>query len=229
MYNASLAVYYVLVIVKWWEADDLAKIEPFLLINATAWGLATGLSGLRLGLFNQIGWDCWIAPSPLWCKESWTLQDGEVTDCDCEQGESLYQWAFYYAPLWIVILLVSTLMYWVYASVRNQEKKLLRHLSSSITSTMSSTAMMHKKIQTQAAFYVGRFLISWFFPTIFQLVIVIWGIYPWPLLFLTAISVPIQGVLNLITYIRPKFIKFRKTHQGFVSKPSWLIFVCTML
>ncbi|KAL7478012.1 hypothetical protein ACHAW6_003797 [Cyclotella cf. meneghiniana] len=216
MYNASLAIYFVLVVVKNWSAHDIAKVEPFFHINAIAWGVATAFSGLALGLFNPVGWDCWIAPSPLGCKERWTLQTGEVSDCVRGDNASLYQWAFYYAPLWIVILLVSALMYWVYVSVRNQEARMVRRFSAEVNNVMSSKVMLHKKFQTQAAHYVGAFLISWFFPTIFQLVIVIGGVYPWPLLFLTAVSVPIQGVLNLITFTRPKFIKYRKTHHGYV-------------
>lgn len=95
---------------------------------------------------------------------------------------------------------------------------MVMRFSAEVNNVMSSKVMLHKKFQTQAAHYVGAFLISWFFPTIFQLVIVIRGVYPWPLLFLTAVSVPIQGVLNLITFTRPKFIKYRKTHHGYVSK-----------
>jgi hypothetical protein len=58
MYNASLAVYYVLVVVKNWSANAVAKVEPFLHINSIAWGVATTFSGLALGLFNPVGWDC---------------------------------------------------------------------------------------------------------------------------------------------------------------------------
>jgi hypothetical protein len=48
MYNASLAVYYVLVIVKEKKDHEIARIEPWLHVNAIAWGLGTGIPGLAL-------------------------------------------------------------------------------------------------------------------------------------------------------------------------------------
>ncbi|KAL7545071.1 hypothetical protein ACHAWF_008432 [Thalassiosira exigua] len=121
MYNATLCVYYVLVIVKGWKDEEIVKIEPFLHGHAIAWGLGTGLASLGLTLFNHVGWDCWINAAPLGCQESWNSPDGTTT-CVRGDNDSLYQWAFYYAPLWFVIVLVSGLMYWIYRTVRKQEK-----------------------------------------------------------------------------------------------------------
>jgi len=97
MYNASLAVYYVMVIVKGYKNKEVEKIEPLFHINAILWGAGTAFASLGLTLFNQVGWDCWISAAPLGCKESWTLEPGEVTTCERGDNGSLYQWAFYYA------------------------------------------------------------------------------------------------------------------------------------
>ena len=48
MYNASLAVYYVLVVVKKKKDNEIARIEPWMHVNALAWGLGTGIGGLSL-------------------------------------------------------------------------------------------------------------------------------------------------------------------------------------
>ena len=98
MYNLSLAIYYVLVIVKGWTDVQIINSKPLLHVNAVAWGLGTGVACLALGLFNQVGWDCWISAALLGCQESWNSPDGTTT---CERGDngSLYQWVFYYAPL----------------------------------------------------------------------------------------------------------------------------------
>lgn len=48
MYNASLAVYYVLVIVKKKKDNEIARVEPWMHANAIAWGLGTGIAGLGL-------------------------------------------------------------------------------------------------------------------------------------------------------------------------------------
>jgi hypothetical protein len=108
MYNASLAVYYVLVIVKGWKDADIAKIEPYFHLHALSWGFGTSIASLALGLFNPKGWDCWISPAPSGCKESW--ENGGVTTCERGDNASLYQWAFFYAPLWAAILLVTVAM-----------------------------------------------------------------------------------------------------------------------
>mmetsp|Transcript_30691 Transcript_30691/g.55627 ORF Transcript_30691/g.55627 Transcript_30691/m.55627 type:complete len:340 (-) Transcript_30691:3940-4959(-) len=217
MYNASLAIYYVLVIVKGWFDDDIVKIEPLLHGNAIVWGLGTALASLGLNLFNQVGWDCWISAAPLGCQESWNSPDGTTT---CARGDngSLYQWAFYYAPLWFVIILVPCLLYCVYHDVKTQENKVQQYRTSpSTTATVSN----HKRIAGQAAAYTGAFIITWFFPTIFQLVIVTSQTFPFPLLFLTAFFVPIQGVFILITFIRPAYIRYRVANPDQFFLGAW--------
>jgi len=54
MYNASLAVYYVLVIVKKKTDNQIARIEPWLHANAIAWGLGTGIGGLSLEVRRRL-------------------------------------------------------------------------------------------------------------------------------------------------------------------------------
>jgi hypothetical protein len=107
----SLAVYYVLVIVKGWKDADIVKIEPYFHLHALSWGIGTSIAGLTLGLFNPVGWDCWISAAPLGCKESW--ENNGVTTCERGDNGSLYQWAFYYGPLWagIVVVTVSMVRY----------------------------------------------------------------------------------------------------------------------
>ena len=226
MYNTSLAIYYVLVIVKGWKDDEVAKIEPFLHVNAIAWGLGTGLASLGLTLFNQVGWDCWISAAPLGCQESWNSPDGTTT---CVRGDngSLYQWAFYYAPLWFCIVLVSGLMYWVYYAVRAQETKMNKYKpttpghQSRLHKTNSRQISNHKKVQKQAFYYVGAFFVAWLFPTIFQLIIVTTNTFPFPLLFLTALFVPIQGLLNLIVFLRPVYMRYKRAHPTEFFAYAW--------
>jgi len=210
MYNASLALYYFLVIVRGWKEDDVIRIEPYLHVHSVGWGLGTAVASLALTLFNQVGWDCWISAAPLGCQESWNSPDGTTT---CVRGDngSLYQWGFYYAPLWCSILLVTILMYWVYASVRNQEKKMKAYeIGSSRHRNASLKVSNHQRIAGQALAYVGAFYATWLFPTIFQIVIVSAGTFPYPLLFLTALFVPIQGALNLVVFLRPKYVRRRR-------------------
>jgi hypothetical protein len=119
MYNASLSVYYVLVIVMGWSDDRISKIKPLIHLHAISWGLGMAFASIGLTLFNQVGWDCWISVYPIGCEESW--KNGGVTTCTRGDNGSIYQWAFYYAPLWDVIALVMLLMCSVYRTVRRQE------------------------------------------------------------------------------------------------------------
>lgn len=220
MYNASLSVYYVLVIVKGWPDEKIFKVEPIFHLHSIAWGLGTALASIGLTLFNQVGWDCWIGPHPLGCKESW--KNNGITTCTRGDNGSLYQWVFYYAPLWAVITAVTVLMYWVYWTVRKQERVMERYRHRSIAGAPTDQDRVKKsrQIANQAAYYVGAFLVTWFFPTIFQLVLVISGSgeVNFGLLILTAFFVPIQGLLNLIVFMRPKYLRYVKNnpHQFFI-------------
>jgi len=133
--------------------------------------------------------------------------------------------AFYYAPLWLVILLVSGLMYWVYATVRKQEIAMKKYAGSIVSeeerASRKEKMTQSKKVAMQAFHYVGAFFVTWTFPTLFQIVIVSASKFPFPLLFLTALFVPIQGLLNLIVFIRPKFIRYRTRYPAGNGLVAW--------
>jgi hypothetical protein len=108
-------------------------------------------------------------------------------------------------------------MYWVYAHVRDQERKMKKYAANAV----AESGKQQKRIQNQAFMYVGAFLITWLFPTLFQLVIVIAGKFPFPLLLLTAIFVPIQGLLNLVVFIRPKFTRYKRANHDTNTVVAW--------
>lgn len=82
-------------------------------------GLGTAIASLALKLFNYGLWDCWIAPYPPGCKESW--RNNGSTTCVRGDNASLYQWLFDLIPKWSSILLVTVNMVLVYIFVRRQE------------------------------------------------------------------------------------------------------------
>jgi len=89
MYNASLSTYYLLVIRYGWPESRIVKVEPLLHAIPLIFGFATMIAGLFLQLFNYGVWDCWIAPYPLGCEESW--RNGGKTTCERGDNASLYQ------------------------------------------------------------------------------------------------------------------------------------------
>jgi hypothetical protein len=215
MYNGALALYYYLMIVKEWTASDIQRVEPWLHLNAFIWGFGTAVASLFLTLFNEVGWDCWISPHPLGCKESW--KNNGVTTCTRGDNGSLYQWAFYYAPLWGVIIAVIFFMSSVYWKIKLQERRMRRY---SITADDNRSKRM-KRSENQARLYVGAFFAAWTFPTIFQLVLVTRDVVYFPLLLLTAIFVPIQGFLNMLVYMRGTYHRYRKANPNSFFIAVW--------
>jgi len=72
------------------------------------------------------------------------------------------------------------------------------------------------------AYFVGAFYVAWFFPTVFQLVLVTRGKVYFPLLFLMAFFVPIQGLLNLIVFVHPKYGHYIKNNPDQFFLIAWL-------
>ena len=122
MYSASLSIYYLITIRSGRSASSRARIrrlEPYLHAVPLVFGLATAVASLALDLFSYGLWDCWIAPYPPGCKESW--RNGGTTDCVRGDNASLYQWLFDLIPKWTSILIVTVNMILVYLHVRKQE------------------------------------------------------------------------------------------------------------
>lgn len=119
--SASLSIYYLITIRsgRFKSQQKLHKVEPWLHIIPVAFGLGTAIASLALNLFNYGLWDCWIAPYPQGCKESW--RNNGSTTCMRGDNASLYQWLFDLIPKWSSILIVTINMVLVYIFVRNQE------------------------------------------------------------------------------------------------------------
>eukprot|EP00977_Amphora_coffeiformis_P029888 scaffold43308_cov176-Amphora_coffeaeformis.AAC.1 len=94
-YNASLAIYYFLVIVRGWKEDDIRKIEWLLHSFPLAWGLCSALTGLLLRVYGNAN---------LWC---WSTADYKA-----------FRWVAYYGPLWCAIGLTTACCVAIYLHVR---------------------------------------------------------------------------------------------------------------
>ena len=111
-YNASLSIFYLLVIRYGWREDQIRKIEPFLHALPVMWGLSTAIAGLSLTIFNSANLWCWIAP----------YQDrGAHAD--------IYRWVFFYGPLWIMIGVVTISVILIFHHVHRIEAKSARYAS----------------------------------------------------------------------------------------------------
>jgi hypothetical protein len=111
IYNGSLSIFYLLVIRYGWKEDQLKRIEPFLHGVPILWGLGTGIAGLCLTLFNSANLWCWVAPYE-----------------DRGENADIYRWAFFYGPLWLMEVVVTVNLYFVWVYVRNVTKRSENHM-----------------------------------------------------------------------------------------------------
>eukprot|EP00986_Skeletonema_menzelii_P007128 scaffold2761_cov137-Skeletonema_menzelii.AAC.9 len=129
--------------------QKLSKLEPFLHIIPLGFGLGTAIVSLALNLFNYGLWDCWIAPYPQGCEESW--RNNGSTTCTRGDNASLYQWLFDLIPKWASILLVAINMALVYIFVRNQEIRTERWSSRAVNERVVNSSIQNSSWKNSSA------------------------------------------------------------------------------
>jgi hypothetical protein len=237
VYFAVLCLYYNLVIRHGWSERRLLKVEKYLHIVPTVIGLGTALAGVPLKLYNEAVLWCWIASFPDEC---------DITpDIECERGHhaKIYQFAFYFGPLWCCFACILYCLGSVYRGVRRDELKTLKyrqpHLFQhgentpppeppkvTILDCLQSLGCCceyipkdeHSKfhqVASQSFWYVLVFFSSHIFGTID----VIWHVKtspaPYAVTMLQAIFDPLQGFFNFLVYRRPTYLRLRK------QNPKW--------
>ena len=89
----------------------MKKIERFLHGIPLLWGLGTAIAGLPLTLYNPANFWCWIA----------TYHGrGPLAD--------VFRWAFFYGPLWLTEIVVTTNLMRVFVHVRRITKSSEGHV-----------------------------------------------------------------------------------------------------
>lgn len=122
LYHAALSLYYVCIIRFNWKDAQIKRIEPFLSGVPFTIGAGTALAGLPLKLYNNSNLWCWIAPLPSTCRRA-----------DCVRGANadFYRYAFFYGPLWLMMILVMTNLVVIFTHVRKIEQAANSHRFSS--------------------------------------------------------------------------------------------------
>ncbi|EJK61104.1 hypothetical protein THAOC_18458 [Thalassiosira oceanica] len=182
VYNISLAIYYLLVIVKGWKEKRIAKLEKYLHALPVLTGLGTGLAGLFLKLYNSAGWICWIAPG----------LPNHPGRHDPNYG--IYRLAFMYAIAWFVICFLAVAMLVIYVSVLRQEKKLDKYLTASVKKKRTNSI----KIRNQAFLYVGCMYMTWLFGSVFRMMQFAGKKPPPAIIVLFVLFFPLQGFFNML-------------------------------
>jgi hypothetical protein len=231
MYNAMVALYYLLVI-RFGLSNEVIekKYERWMHICPFVISLAFAITGLvpSMQLYAPSTMWCWMNSVPKGCIQSY--EGKGPTTCTRGDNSYIYRLAFYYAPIWLCIAFTATSMIIIYRSMKSQETKTKRYkytagtsgdnnerpmARSSLFGSLRGTANKSKittKVATQSYFYVGGFLMVWTFPTINRIL----GFFNkkyFPLTVLHAIFSPLQGFVNFVVYIRPRLITFIKEQK----------------
>jgi hypothetical protein len=205
LYNGGLSIYYLLRIRSGWTPVQMRKIEPYLHLVPLVFGLSTMSASLALDLFNSGIFDCWIAPYPQGCEQSW--EHGGTTTCLRGDNASLYQWLFDLIPKWSSILLVTVNMWLTHRGVYRQEQSVIRRLAAApnnhnndSVSTTSDNRLPHgsmaKRLARQSYLYVGALYLTWFPVTITRLTELVTGRVYYEMLLFISIAIPLQGLWN---------------------------------
>jgi hypothetical protein len=227
LYNAALAFYYLLIIRYQWKEERMnEKAQKYLLSVPLVWASGTSLAALGLTLLNNANLWCWISSVPLGCKGS--HRNNGVNDCERGNNQWIYRWAFFYGPLWAAIFLSGVAMLLTYMAVVRTERASSKWKSATTATYDPTNSAARKKkekeendrkhskqVSSQAFYYLLAFFFSWTPATLTRFIQMIGLKTPYALLLLMAIFTPMQGFLNYLVYMRPRWINYRKRH------PEW--------
>ena len=207
LYNASLAIYYLMVIRLRFPQWKVMKIEPYMHALPLILGIGTAVTALVLNMYNPADWDCWIAP-PANCTQ--TSEYENTTSCKKFNNVDIFRMAFLFGPLWVVIIGVTAVMLVIFLHVRKQEKKSQRWATTTSTKRLTNT----RNLGVQSALYVGSFYITYTFPSITRLFQLAGKDVPSWLYVTSGIFIPIQGFFNSLVYFRPEYNRLRRENPG---------------
>jgi hypothetical protein len=151
IYNACLALYYLLVIRHGWKNEYIAKrVEPWMHFVAVGFALSTGVASLKLNIFNPIGFGyvCTISAYPRFCTQS--FENKGPTNCIRGDNAPVYMVFFWLGPACCVILFLAVSLFLVYWKIRTIE---------------SNNSRLHGQLQhrfaLQSFLYVAAMFTTW--------------------------------------------------------------------
>ena len=216
-YNLVLSLYYYLTINRGMKQKDFSRVlEKVLHGSVVTLHVGFAIAGASIGLFNPTPSFCYISPAPFGC-----LGNDEVP---CERFGTTFPY-FYeaFGQFWIqlayVVIIITNLLIWLY--VRKQEKQMQKYRMSCRTISTDEKLLKMKKsskharsVFIQSMLYVGAFVLSWSWATVFHLISWIGGVSAfWPTLLINTF-LPLQGFWNAFIYARPRYLRIKKKRQS---------------
>ena len=228
LYNAALALYYVLTVRYQKTERQMAKFEKWTHILIALFWIITGVVGVVLGLFNPALFDCWIFDEPPFCSA--------IPDVPCNRpyygvDYIAAQYYLYYVWIYASFVICAVSMALVYQTVYQQEKKMVKYsrsasqvtedgddgtsnIKDSATAKSKDDFKRSRRVAWQGIFYVGAFYITWFIPTINQIYANVTGLLsPFPLFAISMFFIPLQGVSFVLFMSYPTY----RLHQNVLT------------
>ena len=223
-YNLVLSLYYFLIINRGMSKEQFGKCwEKILHGVVVICHISFAIIGVSIGLFNPTPGFCYITPGSYGTNCSLA---GE--NCKFQSTAAYFYEAF--AQGWIqlayVVIIVTNLLIWLY--VRRQEQQMKKYRTTTTTtaaavgqggggddnqlSEMEKKSSYARNVFIQSMLYVGAFVSSWSWATVFHLVAWTTGVsVPWITLLINTF-LPLQGFWNAFIYARPRYIRLKKQH-----------------
>jgi len=202
LYNASLAIYYFFVINLGWNDSRMRKVEWLLHAMPNAIAVLTSIAGATIpdtegnrGLYHNSNLWCWTAPP----------------------ADPIYRIVFYYMFVWAAMGIATFSMAVIYYRVLVTERQMVKDTANGDSTTSvrrSKNKKASSKIASQALFYIISFYLTFLFPSWTRISQMTKGYVEFPVLFLFAIFLPLQGLFNASVYFRPRFISYMAANPG---------------
>jgi len=227
-YNLALSIYYLLVVrYNIPDARIEAWIEPCMHVFCILYPVGTAIAGLALQLYHFKGAICWIEASPWGCNRG----TKGIATCTENPNSLTYELAFVGVWYTIVGVGISSIMIFIYCTVRGSERRLKKFNFKTRKGTVSpcNTSLSKDRRNTgiQAMLYISSFVFTFVWAILYYIAAVVHGENPHTsIMLLFYFFTPLQGLWNLIIYIRPRFIVVSEECPGktFLWKVKTIIF-----
>ena len=225
-YNLAISIYFLLVVrYNIPDARIESRIEPCMHAICTLYPIGTAIAGLALRLYHVKGAMCWIEASPWGCNR--------VKGIPCTENPHslLYELAF--VGVWFIIIGVgiSSIMILIYCTVRCSEQRMKKFNFTTrkgiVSSSNSSISKDRKNTGIQAMLYISSFVFTYVWAILYYVAAVGHGKNADTcILLLFYFFTPLQGLWNLILYIRPRYLVVSEEYPDmtFLWKVKTVIF-----
>jgi len=226
LFNVSLSVYYLLHIQYGWRENALKKVEPIFHIIPIVFAMGTAITAMAKGMYGNVFWTCWINPDP--------------PQPDFQYYQWSFLFAPVWVCILIQLSVMSTLWWTMRSQERLIARKYALKAPITPTTTKSDDTMnvventsqagqqtnrsstarkrindegkYSTRIAVQGSLYVLASCITWFFPTVQRITELSNGTNYFTIQVLDTTLLPLQGFFNVLIYIRPKYMTYRRKY-----------------